>query len=121
VFCRDLEFRHGLAARLAGAGDGRVVEEAVGALKDALAGKKTRTAGTGGAYGGSRAAGGAGRGGKAEAGANIDLEKISQVRDILGAELGQGFVAAMLKWLDNSVEGVIQALLEVGLACVPRE
>ena len=121
VFCRDLEFRHSLAARLAGTGDGGVVEEAVGALREALARKKKRTAAMGGAHGESGAASGAGSGGKAEAGANIDLEKISQVRDILGAELGQGFVAAMLKWLDNSVEGVIQALLEVGPACVRRE
>ena len=117
VFLRDLEFRHSLAARLSGAGcsgkgaaGGGVIEEAAVALKDALAGKRKRVPPTRGTLGVS----GAGtQGGAGQAEHAADMGKISQVRDILGDEFGEGFVAAMLKCMDNSVEGVIQALLEV--------
>jgi hypothetical protein len=40
------------------------------------------------------------------------LEKVRQVRDIMGDGFGEGFVVAMLNAMDESVERVIGALLE---------
>jgi activating signal cointegrator complex subunit 2 len=113
VFLRDLEFRHALSSRLGVCGgdsggggveaDG-VVQEAIEALKNSLSCKKKRA----------RAATGMEKAGAREAGAPLalDMQKVGQVRDILGDSFGEGFVAAMLKDMDFSVERVIQALLE---------
>jgi activating signal cointegrator complex subunit 2 len=114
VFLRDLEFRHTLSSRLGVGGGGSggggeevggVVQEAMEALKNSLSGKKKRARA---ARGVENAAGAR----DADAPTAMNMQKVGQVRDILGDSFGEGFVAAMLKEMDFSVERVIQALLE---------
>ena len=113
VFLRDIEFRHTLSSRLSGGGgggeeEGGVVRAAVEALRTSLSSKRKRARAARGVEhaAGLRAADGA------PAAPAADMEKVGQVRDILGDSFGEGFVWAMLKEMDCSVERVIQALLE---------
>ena len=114
ILLRDLEFRHGLSSRLAQAArkketDGdSVLAKALRVLKESASRKRDRAmplrgAGKGGGIGGvvGGLAVGAGVG-------SVDMEKVHQVRDVLGDMFGEGFVAAMLKESDGSVERVIQ-------------
>jgi len=45
----------------------------------------------------------------------FNMEKVRQVREVLGNSYGEGFVALMLNSMEESVEAVIQALLDANI------